>query len=200
MTLDHVDFELLPRIRAGDSDALAKALDRYWKPVVRYVATILGGMDAAEDAAQEAFVRLWERRGKLKATGSVRGLLFRMARNAALDELRRRAARARADDRADGMPRGSTPADDVQDAELGAIIDRAIAALPQRRRDVFLLVRHQGLPHREVAEILRLSPQTVANHLSMALADLRTALAPYFYGRSQPTPVPAAPSAEDRTA
>ena len=200
MTADQVDFDLLPRIRSGDADALATVLECYWKPVVRYVATFLGGMDSAEDAAQEAFVRLWERRQKLKASGSVRGLLFRMARNAALDELRRRSARERADASAETVPTTPSPADDVQDAELGAIIDRAVAALPERRREVFVLVRRQGLPYREAAAVLDLSPQTVANHLSLALSDLRTALAPHFYGRSHPTPVPEPSSAEDRSA
>jgi RNA polymerase sigma-70 factor (ECF subfamily) len=197
--VDHVDFELLPRIRNGDQDALATLIDRYWKPVVRYVAGLSGGMDAAEDAAQEAFVRLWERRGTLKASGSVRGLLFRMARNAALDEGRRRAARERADSRAPEVP-GSSPAHDLDNAELSDIVADAVSALPQRRRDVFLLVRHQGLSYKEVSQVLDLAPQTVANHLSMALADLRTALAPHFYGRSHPTPAPEADSAEHRSA
>jgi RNA polymerase sigma-70 factor (family 1) len=199
MMVDHVDFELLPRIRHGDAAALATLLDRYWKPVVRYVAGFLGGMDAAEDAAQEAFVRLWERRETLKPTGSVRGLLFRMARNAALDERRRRAARERADIRGPEVP-VSSPADDIENAELSEIVADAVRALPERRRDVFLLVRHQGLSYKEVSQVLDLAPQTVANHLSMALADLRTALAPHFYGRSHPTPAPAADSAEHRSA
>jgi len=199
MTVDQVDFEILPRIRSGDQAALATLLDRYWKPVVRYVAGFVGGVDAAEDAAQEAFVRLWERRGSLKASGSVRGLLFRMARNAALDEVRRRMARDRADSHAPEVP-ASNPGENLENAELSSIIAAAVNALPERRRDVFLLVRHHGLSHKEVAQVLELAPQTVANHLTMALADLRTALAPHFYGRSHPTPVPGADSAEHRSA
>jgi RNA polymerase sigma-70 factor (ECF subfamily) len=199
MTVDQVDFGILPRIRNGDQAALTLLLDRYWKPVVRYVAGFLGGVDAAEDAAQEAFVRLWEHRGTLKASGSVRGLLFRMARNAALDEGRRRGARERADGYAPEVPT-SSPADDLENAELSGIIGAAVAALPERRRDVFLLVRHHGLSYKEVSQVLDLAPQTVANHLSMALADLRTALAPHFYGRSHPTPAPEADSTEHRSA
>ncbi|NIM52174.1 MAG: hypothetical protein GTN78_18750 [Gemmatimonadales bacterium] len=55
---------------------------------------------------------------------------------------------------------------------------------PQRRRDAFILVHHYGLSYRETAEVLDLSPQTVANHLTMALADLRKLLAPHFYDQS----------------
>jgi RNA polymerase sigma-70 factor (ECF subfamily) len=199
MTVDQVDFELLPRIRNGDEAALATLLERYWKPVVRYVAGFLGGADAAEDAAQEAFVRLWERRETLKPSGSVRGLLFRMARNAALDEGRRRGARERADAYAPEVPI-STPADALENTELGGIIAAAVDALPEQRRDVFVLVRHHGLSYKEASQVLDLAPQTVANHLCMALADLRTALAPHFYGRSHPPAAPEADSAKPRTA
>jgi DNA-directed RNA polymerase specialized sigma24 family protein len=45
---------------------------------------------------------------------------------------------------------------------------------------VFVLVRYHGLSHREVGEALDLAPQTVANHLGLALADLRVTLAPYL--------------------
>jgi RNA polymerase sigma factor (sigma-70 family) len=64
--------------------------------------------------------------------------------------------------------------------ELRAIISRAIDALPKRRREVFVLVRYYGLTHREAAKVLDLAPQTVANHLGMALADLRLSLVRYL--------------------
>jgi len=57
-----------------------------------------------------------------------------------------------------------------------AAIERAIAQLPARRREIFLLVRVHGLPYREVAELLEISPQTVANQMSAALAQLRQLL------------------------
>jgi len=171
------DLELLERTRAGDQAALATILDRYWAPVVRYAASLLDDADAAEDAAQECFVRLWEHREDWKLEGSLRGLLFQIVRNLAFDERRRTQARARAAHAAPEAPPPRTPADQAETAELRALLATAVRALPERRREVFLLVRHQGLSHREVAQLLDLSPQTVANHLSLALADLRVALA-----------------------
>jgi len=172
------DLEILERIRSGDPAALASALDRFWTPLVRYAASVLGEDGAAEDVAQECFVRLWERRETWGLEGSVRGLLFRMARNLALDERRRTGARDRA---AEGAPaRRSAPLPDelAEDAECRALLAAAVEALPDRRREVFVLVRFHGLSHREVAQALDLSPQTVANHLHLALTDLRAALAP----------------------
>jgi len=172
------DLDLLQRIRSGDAAALAAVLDRCWMPLVRYATSIVGEDGAAEDIAQECMVRLWERRETWVLEGSVRGLLFRMARNLALDELRRAGAAERAGRAAPEPPPARLPSEEAEGAELRAALAAAVAALPPRRREVFLLVRHRGLSHQEVAQVLDLAPQTVANHLGLALADLRRALAP----------------------
>jgi RNA polymerase sigma-70 factor (ECF subfamily) len=170
------DRALLQRIQGGDESALQELLLRYWESVVRVASQFLGSWDAAEDVAQETFIRLWERRQDWGLEGSVRGLLFRIARNAAIDAHRKRSADERASARAP-EPVPSQPPDEVTaQRELEAVINRALEALPERRREVFILVRHHGLSYKEAAEALELSPQTVANHMSLALADLRTHL------------------------
>jgi RNA polymerase sigma-70 factor (ECF subfamily) len=60
----------------------------------------------------------------------------------------------------------------------------AVTRLPERRREVFRLVREEGLSYQEIAEIMGLSTQTVANHMSLAMADLRAALKPHFPERT----------------
>jgi RNA polymerase sigma-70 factor (ECF subfamily) len=180
METDKLDCELARRIREGDVGGLTAALGKFWVPLVNYVASLGLDGDSAEDVAQQTLVRLWERREKLKVEGSLRGLLFRIARNLCFDLLRQRTARDRV---TRDTPVGSnvpTPFDHTASAELRTIIEAAINSLPQRRREVFLLVRYHGLSHREVAEMLGLAPQTVANHLGMALDDLRASLVPYL--------------------
>jgi len=178
MNGDASDLELLEGTRAGDPAALRAILDRFWSPVVRYAAMLLEDDDAAQDAAQECFVRLWEHRESWVLEGSLRALLFRIVRNLAFDERRRARARARAARAAPEGPPPRTPEQDAESAALRVLLERAMRALPERRREVFVLVRCHGLSHREVAKLLGLSPQTVANHLSLALSDLRDALAP----------------------
>jgi RNA polymerase sigma-70 factor (ECF subfamily) len=72
----------------------------------------------------------------------------------------------------------------VQGAELQRLAAAAVARLPERRREVFRLAREEGLSYQEIADILHLSLQTVANHTSLAMADLRTALRPYLSGQT----------------
>ena len=175
-----MDRELVLRIRKGDAGGLGVALDKYWTPLVHFVAALGVDCDTAEDVAQQAFVRLWERREQLKLEGSLRGLLYRVARNLCFDGLRRSKARERATERAEAASKIPTAYEQVADGELRTIIENAINTLPRRRREVFLLVRYQRRSHREVAVMLDLAPQTVANHLGMALADLRVLLAPYL--------------------
>ena len=164
----------LDRIRSGDERALAQLLKESWAPLVRYLGTLSETREAAEDAAQEAFVRLWEHRERWTA-GTARGLLFRIGRNVALDSRRKGEVRSRLRvESANAAPRRPpTPADALLESEAAARIRAAVAALPDRRGEVFTLVRYHGLSYREVADALDISELTVANHLSRALAELR---------------------------
>jgi RNA polymerase sigma-70 factor (ECF subfamily) len=181
MEPDRTDCKLVLRLRNGDADALDVVLKLHWAHLLTYLAALGLDRDTAEDVAQQTFVRVWERREVLRLEGSLRGLLCRVARNLCFDIGRRRKARDRAVRRsADESPVRETPHDQLISSELGRILQAAINALPKRRREVFVLVRYHGLSHRETARILDLAPQTVANHLGMALADLRVSLARYL--------------------
>jgi DNA-directed RNA polymerase specialized sigma24 family protein len=79
-----------------------------------------------------------------------------------------------------GVSRLPTPDEHCAGAELDRAYARAVALLPERRREVYLLVRHHGLSHQEVAQALDLSSQTVANHMRLALIDLRRSLSAYL--------------------
>lgn len=176
---DDVAEALLGRLRADDTSALDDALRRYWGPVLGYLTRWLGSADAAEDVAQRTFVRLWERRQDWRLDGSLRGLLFRVARNLAISDQRNLRARERAQER---FARGAAPSprgvlERLEDRQLGARLDVAIRELPARRREVFVLRCVHGFSHREIAALMGISEQTVANQLNRALATLRHLLA-----------------------
>ena len=178
---DQSDVLLLARMRSGDTAALDLLLEQYWAPLVTYSGRLLNSHDMAEDVVQEAFIRLWEHRERWSLEGSVRALLYKITRNVALDErkrLLRRQARVAAG-RREAAPTVATPADHLEGAELRRAVEAAIAALPPRRREVFILARYDGLPYKQIAEVMEISPQTVANQFSRALDDLRRSLASF---------------------
>ena len=182
----------LDRIRSGDSEALSRLLKETWAPLVTYLLTILDSIEAAEDATQEAFVRLWEHRDRWRS-GSARALLFRIGRNVALDHQRREEVRRRSWRRHRSYPTPSppTPEEELTGTEFQMRFQRALESLPPRRREVFELIRFRGLSHGEVAQVLELSYQTVANHLRLAMKDLGHLLS------DSPADRPAESTAED---
>lgn len=176
------DRELTRRLRYNDTAALDELLALYWEDLVRYAWSIVHSIDDAEDIAQQAFLQLWRRRTHLEHRGGgMHSYLLRIARNLSLNEQRRRKVVVRAGSRLqDVAPHQPTPAEVVEEAELQAAVEAALEALPARRREVFMLVRFHGLSYRETAEVMGISPQTVANQLSSALAELRRALREYL--------------------
>lgn len=166
----------LARIRAGEPDAFKDLVHGTWADLVDHLTWILGSRDAAEDVGQEAFIRLWERRERWQ-DGSARALVFRIGRNLALDERRRVRARRRLAFRLRTTAGHADPDVQAEASEQEQLFGKALAALTPARREVIELVRLRGLTHQEAAEALGVALQTVANRMTLALADLRLLLA-----------------------
>ena len=171
------DLELVAGLRASNPRSLERLVEAYREPLARYADSILDGLGSEDDVVQEVLIRLWIRREALATEGSLRSLLYTMTRNQAVDE-RRRSQRAAEREKAwePSTSRGS-PFENAVERELEERAQIAVAALPARRQEVFRLVREGGLSYQEVSTVMGISPQTVANHMSLALAALRGALA-----------------------
>lgn len=186
---DHeYEAALVQGLHSDDSGALRRLMEGYWDRLVLFAGRMVGEEGDPEDQVQEALARLWRRRKKIREEGSLKALLYTMVRNVCLDELRSRSRRENLQGSAFPPNHPRTPWEEVQGAELYRAAAAAVANLPSRRREVFRLVREEGLSYREVARILDLSPQTVANHMSLAMADLRTALKPFLPSSEHPIP------------
>ena len=170
---------LMAAIRGGSQSALASLMDLCWPELVRYAARQLGEVDLARDIAQEAFIQVWERRRAWRSRGSARAYLYRIVRHLVIDEKRKQGVRRRWMARQEHTPpaHSPTPAEELDAKMLAEVFEAAVAALPDRRREVFELVFTRGLSHREAAAVMRISPQTVANQMSSALRTVRKAVA-----------------------
>ena len=184
---DAADLGLMRRVVLGDEVALATLVRAHWGALAGYAAHLLGDSDAASDAVQQAFARLWETRATWKPSGAVRSYLYRLVRNGAIDELRRRSVRSFWAERDELRPPAPpTPLEETTDNEMRGALDRALSSLPRKRREVLVLAHLQGLSYREIAELLDISVETVKKHISLALADLRRLLADHFPGSATP--------------
>jgi len=169
---------LVEAIRNGSASALQDVMDTYRESLLHFARQKLSGAGDPEDIVQEAFMRLWARRERLRPNGSVKALLYATVRSLCLDEYRRWKRRTRWDMGMMAQATTRSPLDDLLGSELSRLTEDAILNLPPRRRTIFEMIRHRGLTYRETANTLGVSPQTVANSMSSALADLRESLAP----------------------
>ena len=178
-TPDPVLAEWVRGARSGDVDAF-ESLFRHLHPMLHRVALRLTGSAAeADDAVQETFARLWERRAELDPGRSVRAYLVRSVRNRLLNaardaQTRRTLLATHADALAPaGGPRPDAVAEGASLAgRLGALLD----ALPERQRMAIALTRFEGLSHAEAAEAMTCSARTVNNHIVRGLRTLRSRL------------------------
>ena len=171
------DGDLFGRLRVGDTEALELALKLHWGMVVDYTKRLTPSADAAEDIAQRTFLQLWDRRSAWRAEGSMRALLCRIARNYAISEHRRHSADERSAAVFAELTEPVVPIRDSLEAEqLRSALDREISLLPARRREIVVLRCVHDLSYKEIAEVMNIAPQTVANQLSSALATLRGSL------------------------
>jgi RNA polymerase sigma factor (sigma-70 family) len=178
----HDAVAIMERLVRGEQAALDDLLQAYWGPVVAYVTRAFGLTDGnfAHDVAQEAFLKVWERRDW--RGGSVRAYLFRIARNLYLDEIRRTSARERAEVKSDVAEGRSprTPDRILEETELIERVHEVVQGMSERRREAFSLVYLQGLSYREAAGVMDVSEKTVGNHLTAALGELRMRLGNFF--------------------
>ena len=158
--------------RALDFEALYRASR---DDVFAYVATLLHDRGAAEDVTALAFEKAYRRARQFDPRkGSERAWLFGIARNAALDELRRRkrvaALAADPDDVA-----AAAPEDEADAALRRAALRSALASLPPRDREVIALKFHAGLDTGELASVLGVSRSNAGTLLHRAMTKLREA-------------------------
>ena len=141
--------------------------------VYAYVVTLLRDRGAAEDVTAQAFERAFRKQHSYNAKrGGERGWLFGIARNAALDELRRRRRTAPWPE-ADMEPLGFD--DPAEDAVRRATVSAALATLEPRDRELVALKFHGGLSNAELARVLGMSESNAGTRLHRAVTKLREA-------------------------
>ena len=171
------DAELFERAAAGREESFAELVRRYQRPIIAYVYRIVGDYDAALDLAQEVFIKVYGSLGRYRTEYKFSTWIYRIAHNAAIDHLRRVAARdAREEvERRERHLRSSAlnPEQERERNERRAEIEAVVDQLPPAYRELIILRHAHDLSYEEIAEVTALPLGTVKNRIFRAREMMR---------------------------
>jgi RNA polymerase sigma-70 factor (ECF subfamily) len=183
------DEALVAAVLAGDRDRFGDLVDRYQSRLVNYLFRLLRNPDDAHDLAQEVFVKVYQVLDRFDPRYKFSTWLFRVAQNAAIDQIRRRRLKVVSmrqeedggESRDWDLPapeRG--PYGDLRNRERGSAIQDAIDALPWEYRELILLRHYGDLPYEEIARMKKMPLGTVKNKLFRGRQMLKEKLADFL--------------------
>ncbi|HZT78795.1 MAG TPA: sigma-70 family RNA polymerase sigma factor [Gemmataceae bacterium] len=201
LALRDPDVRLMLRVRDDEPGAFEEIVEAYQHRLVGVLHHLIGNLQEAEDLAQEVFLRVYRARKKYRARSRFSTWLFTIANNLALNSLRRQQRKPAVPlNVSDSGPLGPRPAEQLvrdrteapgqrlQQQELAAVIQQALAGLNERQRMAVVLNKFEDMNYAEIAEVMGLTTKAVKSLLSRARCNLRTALADYIYMDGEPIP------------
>lgn len=183
-TSSKIDPELLARAAKGDQQAFAELYDRSSLLLFTLAVRILGDREEAADVLQEVYLEVWRKLIRYNAArGTPTAWLVTVVRSRAIDRLRSRAARGygmtdsvQRKPVADLPDENPGPLETSADLELRALVEKALAELPEPQRQALELAYYQGLSHTEIAARLNEPLGTVKTRIQLGMNKLRIAL------------------------
>lgn len=183
------DIALMARVVNGDREALGELYDRHASAILGLMMPILRDRRIAEETLQDLFLNLWQRPHTYDSQrGAFAGWVLRVARNRAIDVLRKQRERRFADfsTGADGSPLDPAawlvdpdpdPSDQAVSSDLGVRVRAALTTLSPEQRETLELAYFGGLSHREIADHLKRPLGTVKTQIRTGMQRLAHLLA-----------------------
>jgi RNA polymerase sigma-70 factor (family 1) len=177
--MDKCDPQILVNnICKNDKQAFNDLFLTYYEKLVQFAFHFLNKTEVAEDIVADIFSNIWMKPGKLSGVYNVEAYLYTSVKNACFDQLRREQKNIQTVDLlTENLSLSDLP---METKELKTLLKNAIAALPEQRRLVFVLVKEHGRKNVEVAEILGISVRTVENQLYKAVKTLANEISRYL--------------------
>jgi RNA polymerase sigma-70 factor (ECF subfamily) len=174
-----VDHKNLTRLlREGDESAFEQIYHQYKQPLFHFALRYLKDKVLAEDALQEVFVKLWNRKGALDENLSLRGFLYTLMKHHVLNNIRTEQNRIKiaALSITDQSPDVNFTEQDVALFETKTLLEKGLESLTDSKEKIFRLSFEQGYSNEEIASLLNISEHTVRSQLSQSHKILRAYL------------------------
>jgi RNA polymerase sigma-70 factor (ECF subfamily) len=182
------DAEVMLRVKAGDDSAFAYLVQKYRRPMISFMYRMARNSGAAEDLAQEVFLRVYRSRENYEPSAKFSTWLYRIATNLAVNyardtrhERRENTVSIDEPDADTGLtvdvPDTSLTAEDaILRRERMAAIRQKVQALPERQRMAVIMHKYQQMDYRQISQILKLSESATKSLLFRAYETLRVQL------------------------
>ena len=164
----------MAEVGAGQVARLAVLFERYHRALFRYFVSMSGNREQAEDLVQEVFFRMLRYRTSYDPAHSFTAWMYQIARNAGVDQVRKRGRAEVVDINTYAELASATPGPE-ENASRGqdlALLRRAMGQLPADKREILVLSRFQGMKHEDIAEVLGCEVGTVKVRVYRAIRAL----------------------------
>lgn len=166
------DSFYLQRIMDGNQAAFRSFMSVYSKDLYYFALGYVGSREVAEEVVSDVFLEVWNNRSRLAEIKQIKSWLLVMVRNKAISYLRKEYAGATVSfDELEEyyIPSVQSPDDKIISEEEMDEINRAIASLPPKCKEVFMLAKIEKIPYKEISEILNISVKTINIHVAKAM-------------------------------
>lgn len=168
--LAETDDAIMCRVQAGALDALSELFERHQTPLLNYFLRLGSPRAAAEDLVQDVFVRILKYRATYRPGSRFATWMYSIARNARLNQLHKQRGETEWDDAF--SPR-ALPTDGAQADQEQQILARALARLPEEKREILVLSRYQEMKYEDIGALLGCETNTVKVRVHRAMRELR---------------------------
>lgn len=171
----------IEKMKAGDRESFNQVFRRYYSPMVRFCIRYVADSDIASEIVQDLFVKLWSNREKISFNTSFESYMMTSVRNSALTYINKERSHHEANLRVFSEESDNIdPSETLQSNNLEESYRKILKDMPEKRREVFLASRYDGLKYSEIAEKLGISQKTVEAQMSAAIKQLKEGLKAYL--------------------
>lgn len=176
--INNYEHSLVLRLIDGDEDAFCELYASYKNRLIYFAMRFLKSREYAEDIFQDAFTVIWQSRRFINPETSFSSYLYTIVRNRILNQLRSldNHDKLREQILSQAVDYTNETHEKVLENDLKQLIDKGLQMLTPRQREIFKMSREQHLSHREIAETLGITINTVQESISTSLRTLRSYL------------------------
>ena len=177
--MHHCEQQLWSDIQADDKQAFSSIFSMYYQKLFHFGYKIIPQEEFVKDCIQELFLKLWDQRKSISKLYSVKSYLYVSMRRTVFNNIRRQNAFSKRNTKYVMEYYDETPNREEQliyietTQECKLKLEKAILSLSNRKKEVIYLKYYDGLSNSEIANLMQIKPQSVYNHVSEAIIELK---------------------------